>query len=138
MKKIIIAAHGEVAEYLLDAAQSLTGDTEEVFALNFGIHQSLSHLKNAIRDLIEDDDKDIFILTDFPGGSPCNCACTFLVRPGVRVISGVNLPMLLELIIKRDKLPPDKAVEAALKAGRDSISDVGKEFSSRFCRRPEK
>ena len=134
MKKIIVAAHGEVAEYLLDAARSLTGNIEGVFALNFGLHQSLSYLKNAIRVVIEDAEEDVFILTDFPGGSPCNCACAFLVRPGVRVISGVNLPLLLELIVKRDKLPADKAVEAAVTAGRNSIADVGEEFSSRFCR----
>jgi len=135
MKKIIVVTHGKMAEAMVSAARGLVGASSGVSALNFEEWQSVAELRGAIkRELGEKPDDDIFILTDFLGGSPSNCACAFLINEKIRVISGVNMPMLVELILKRDKLPADKVVDVIIKAGRDSIADVGEKFrASSLC-----
>ncbi len=133
MTKIIIAAHGNIAEHLLNAVKNLTGETENIQAINFRTHQSLDDLKNSLDTAVAGKPgEDVFILTDFLGGSPCNCACRLLPGKNMWVVSGVNLPMLLELITKRDKIPPAQLCSEIIKAGRESIVDVKAKFVSQI------
>jgi len=131
MIKIIIAAHGNIAEHLLNALRNLTGKIENIQAINFQTHQPLDDLINSLNtEVSEKPDENVFILTDFLGGSPCNCACRILPRKNVWIISGVNLPMLLELITKRDKIPPAQLCSEIIKSSRESIVDVKAKFES--------
>ncbi|MBU3956010.1 PTS sugar transporter subunit IIA, partial [bacterium] len=124
MVRIIIAAHGDMASHLLNCAENLLGPTEGVSALNFMQHQSTGEIQAELKKRLESyGDDNVFILTDFLGGSPCNCACRFMDNDKVRIISGVNLPMLIEIMIKKEKLPPEKLCADVIKAARDSIED---------------
>ena len=133
MTKIIIVAHGNIAEHLLNAVKNLIGEIKNIWAINFRVHQSLDYLKISLDTAVaEKPEENVFILTDFLGGSPCNCACRLLPGKNVWVVSGVNLPMLLELITKRDKIPPRRLCSEIIKAGRESIVDVKAKFPSRI------
>jgi PTS system mannose-specific IIA component len=62
------------------------------------------------------------ILTDMFGGTPSNLAISTMDRPGVEVVAGVNLPMLIKLSSIRDQEPLASAVAAASEAGRKYIN----------------
>lgn len=69
------------------------------------------------------DDAKILLLTDITGASPSNIATNLLVRSSdIRMISGVNLPMVLTALCDIDK-PFDQLVDAVRNAGIRSISD---------------
>ncbi len=129
--KIIIAAHGEIADHLKDAAENLVGKTDNLYAVNFKVSSSPADLRNEMSEIVNipPEDEDVFILTDFFGGSPCNTACWFLNRGNVWVVSGVNLPMLVELLVKKNRVPAAKLCEDIIKAARDSIVDVRRKFN---------
>ena len=44
----------------------------------------------------------MIIVADMMGGTPCNLAIAEMRGPGVEVIAGLNLPMLLKLLTTRD------------------------------------
>ena len=68
------------------------------------------------------DDAKILLLTDIAGASPANIAASLLVkRADMRLISGVNLPMVLTALCDLDK-PFEVLVEAVLNAGIHSIT----------------
>jgi len=46
----------------------------------------------------------------------------------VWIISGVNLPMLIEIMLKKEKLSPEELCSDVIKAARDSIEDVRAKF----------
>ena len=65
------------------------------------------------------------MLTDMFGGTPSNLAIS-LMRPGIEVIAGVNLPMLIKLASVRKTMTVAAAVEAAQEAGRKYIAVASK------------
>lgn len=68
---------------------------------------------------------ETIIFLDVAGGS-CLCACRTAdwEAKRVRVISGVNLPMVLEYFHYRDKMPFDELVERVVAKGRVGIQTM--------------
>ena len=64
----------------------------------------------------------VVLLTDMFGGTPSNLAISQMVRKGVEVLSGVNLPMLVKLAKVRGSQPLADAVDCATAAGRKYIA----------------
>ena len=62
------------------------------------------------------------LLTDMFGGTPSNLAISLMDRPGVEVIAGVNLPMLVKLAKVRCRQPLGECVDCAQTAGRKYIA----------------
>lgn len=62
----------------------------------------------------------VLVLTDLYGSTPANIACRLLDWPQVRVVSGVNLPMLIK-VCNYHTLPLDELAEKAAAGGHDGI-----------------
>lgn len=96
----VVVAHGELADGLVSAVRQIVGVTPEtlVGVPNLGLgredlcERTLKALSGA-RNLV---------FTDLPGGS-CHLAAMIVTRqlPEVPVITGVNLPMLLDFVFNR-------------------------------------
>jgi mannose PTS system EIIA component len=66
---------------------------------------------------------ETLILTDVFGATPCNIARRLAERPGVRVLAGVNVPMLWRALNYRDK-PLDDLVAVALAGATQGVMQV--------------
>ncbi|HEY0634238.1 MAG TPA: PTS fructose transporter subunit IIA [Gammaproteobacteria bacterium] len=62
----------------------------------------------------------LLVLTDIYGSTPSNIACRLQELPAVRVVAGVNLPMLFR-IFNYPALDLDALAEKALSGGRDGV-----------------
>jgi PTS system ascorbate-specific IIA component len=62
----------------------------------------------------------VLVLTDMYGSTPSNVACSLLDIPRVRVIAGVNLPMLIRIFNYPD-FDLDELARRALAGGRDGV-----------------
>ncbi len=69
-----------------------------------------------------DEGDGVVLLTDMFGGTPSNLAISLMDRPGVEVIAGVNLPMLVKLAKIRSRQPLGECVDCAQSAGRKYIA----------------
>ena len=64
------------------------------------------------------------VLTDLFGATPCNIAQRLVAgRTGARLVSGVNLPMLLRAVSYRDE-PLDVLVQRAVVGGTQGVMQV--------------
>lgn len=63
------------------------------------------------------------VLTDVFGATPCNLARQLAERPGVRVLAGVNVPMLWRALNYRHK-PLDDLVALALAGAAQGVMQV--------------
>ena len=63
----------------------------------------------------------VILLTDMFGGTPSNLAMSMADQPGVEIIGGVNLPMLVKLAKIRGSQALAEAVQCAEAAGRKYI-----------------
>lgn len=65
----------------------------------------------------------VLILTDIYGATPCNLALRLKVDEPVRIVSGLNLPMLLR-VFNYPTLDLDALTEKAVSGGRDGVMQV--------------
>lgn len=116
----IVIAHGEMAAGLIDAVRHIAGvDGDFLKPLsNRGVGPEA--LAQEVRNLSSNEPTIVF--TDLQSGS-CGFAARRCVQenPNLVVISGVNLPILLEFVMRR-QLPLEQLVPFLLNKGRSAIS----------------
>ena len=110
-----------VADAIADAASSLA---QSVGAQVLSVDEAIASDVDAIIDSGGPDDSFV-ILVDFLGGS-CGHATLSVERRrrNVRVVSGVNLPMLLAFLNKRSDVSFERLPAELASRGRDSIHAV--------------
>lgn len=101
---LLIVAHGGLGRALVEAARDVSGDVSGIEQLS---NESLSSeaLAAEIHRRIESWPEGGIVLCDLPGGSTHTRALSASRGvPGVEVITGGNLPMLLFYLSRRDEL----------------------------------
>jgi PTS system mannose-specific IIA component len=118
---IVVVTHGQLAEELVRAARTIVGDIPAVAAVSIGWGDDVAAARTAIEGaLAELGQEGALLLTDMFGGTPTNVALSFLA-PGVEIVTGVNLPMLIKLSTHRSGSLGELA-RLAREQGRDSIA----------------
>jgi len=104
MVGIVIVAHGELAKALLETACMIVGPVDRCEACTFAQDKSADGLRKMLRDAIKKVDvgEGVMILTDMFGGTPSNISLSFLEQDRVEVVTGVNLPMVIYALTKRE------------------------------------
>src|SRR6188768_1027701 len=95
----IIVSHGQVANELVAAAETVVGELNHITAVSIGWHDDVEMAKKEIEVAIErvSEGRGVLILTDMFGGTPTNIAAMFLKPDEVEIVTGVNLPMVIKL-----------------------------------------
>ncbi|MEM1628817.1 MAG: PTS sugar transporter subunit IIA [Desulfurococcaceae archaeon] len=129
MANIVLITHGKYGEGLVDALALLLGDEaiKGIHVITLGPLDSPESLYEKIKDIVNgvDHEKGVLILVDLFGGTPSRVAAQLLSEGfNVEVISGVNLPMLVEIVLQRDKTAKD-LVEIAIRSGVEGIVNIG-------------
>src|SRR5256714_4181940 len=95
----VIVSHGQVANELLSAAETIIGHVKHITAVSIGWHDDVEAAKNEIGRAIErvSEGRGVLMMTDMFGGTPTNIASMFLQAGEGEVVTGVNLPMVIKL-----------------------------------------
>lgn len=125
---IVLVSHGKFAKELLNSVEMIMGPQDKIIALALEPDDDPMKLSELIKaSVVEvEGEEGAICLVDLMGGSPSNAAA-YMAKEGVPVITGMNLPMLLELITIRDN-PSQKLVDEIIQTGRDGIIDIRKVF----------
>jgi len=121
----IVVTHGNIADELLRTAHTVYGEFSDCHALS-NTSKSPDALMEEIGDVIKAvKGKPCIIFVDFLGGS-CSHACLMQASAGgeaqdIPIISGVNLPMLLAFLNKRDEVPFEELPEMIVERGCRSV-----------------
>lgn len=95
---IIAISHCKLAEEMLTAAEMIVGPLQNCKAMCFKPDQPVDEMVRLLREAVKEVDqgKGVLILTDLFGGTPANISLS-LLGPGIEVVCGMNLPMLIKL-----------------------------------------
>ena len=123
MIPLIVACHGRFADELVKSATMVYGEAESVHAVTFMPGEGPDDLLRKYEEIVaaEGSPEAVLLLVDLFGGSPYNAAVRLAsAHEGMDVLSGVNLPMLLELLDSRDENSTvPQLVESAYNASRE-------------------
>ena len=124
---VILVGHGGYPDGVRDATEMILGEQSRVAAVSLppnGSTEQLAEDVRAVVDRLADGDGGALVLADLMGGSPANAVGLLALRdPALHVVSGLNLPMVLEVLTST----ADTAAELAgiaERAGRDGVIDV--------------
>ncbi len=125
MISLIIVSHGALAEGLLDAMRMITGPQEQVAALGLKESEAPEDLIDRIKETADslDDGSGVLIMVDLYGASPFNSSSRLFMESSkqIEVITGVNLPMLVEIVIAREGQTLAGLVDQAYRSGMEGI-----------------
>jgi PTS system mannose-specific IIA component len=95
----VIITHGQVANELLAAAETVVGETSHIAAVSIGWHDDVEAARDEIDRAIKQVSAGagVLLLTDMFGGTPTNIAAMFLKQDEAEIVTGVNLPMVIKL-----------------------------------------
>jgi mannose/fructose-specific phosphotransferase system component IIA len=123
----LLVMHADLAAALLRAAETVYGPIEDVAILsNEG--QSRDGLEQAIVERTDRWSLGGLVLTDFWGGSCHICGMAAARRPAAAgkrgelvIVTGLNLPTLLDYLHNREQYPLQELAERLQKKGQESI-----------------
>jgi PTS system mannose-specific IIA component len=123
---IVIVTHKQLGEALIEAAEFIIGRRPEATApVSIDLSENADKLRAKITQGIKDvkSEEGVLILTDMFGGTPSNLSYSFLEEGRIEVLSGVNLPILIQAVSLRSKEMPLAELAANLEVfGKKSIS----------------
>ena len=122
---IVIVTHSQLGDALIEAAEFIIGKRPEALvSVSIDLNESAEVLRRKIAEGIKKvKSKDgVLILTDMFGGTPSNLSYSFLEEGQIEVISGVNLPILIQAANTRAKLDLTKLAVKLEAFGKKSIS----------------
>ena len=132
MVAIIIGTHGSFSKQILRSAQMIYGKQENVLSVTFetgeGVDDLVLKYKNELAKLDRSD--GVLFLVDLFGGSPFNAASRIVsTNEDMDIVTGVNLPMLLEVYGARNSSSIEELVSIGKQAGSDGIRSLKEVFA---------
>jgi mannose/fructose-specific phosphotransferase system component IIA len=114
----VVVAHGELARALVDSVEQISGIRGALVPVsNSGCDRD--RLEQLLADAVGGRPSVVFV--DMPSGSCLFAAARRLLgNSETRVVTGVNLAMLIDFVFHRD-LPPAAAAERAVETGGKAI-----------------
>lgn len=103
---VLIVTHGEFGDALLGTLRMIIGETEGILSVPLLSKDSPENLRLKIEKALAQVDpkgQGALILVDMLGGTPFNVGIQLAAERAVKVITGVNLPMLIKVISSREE-----------------------------------
>ncbi|HQT46581.1 MAG: PTS fructose transporter subunit IIA [Acidocella sp. 20-63-7] len=131
---MVIVTHGTLANALRDAMEHVVGKQKNLATVCIESDAEIEgqRAEIAARMAEVDSGDGVILLTDMFGGTPSNLAMSMVNQPGVEILGGVNLPMLVKLGKIRGQQTLAEAVQCAEAAGRKYICS-GHEVQNPAC-----
>lgn len=129
---IQIITHGKMAEGIFDSIDMVLGDTENVKTNELKRGQDIDQFKEEVLKTSNElaTDEGVLIFVDMFGASPYNTSLMNsrdIETTDYKVITGVNLPLVIEAISSRNSMSLDELYKHILDLSSNSIMGWEKE-----------
>ncbi|MGL4773309.1 MAG: PTS sugar transporter subunit IIA [Clostridium sp.] len=125
MYNILIVSHSTLCKGLNEAVKMIVGTDSNIDYLGLdddGLEIFHERLKGKINKL-QEDREEVLILADLFGGTPFNRALMEATQnEKIKIITGVNLPMVLEAIMNKDE-NLEESMAKIISGSKDSIKE---------------
>ena len=131
-RAVLVITHGEFGIELVKSAEMIMGPQENVDALALRPGNSVDDLRNEANAIVEKNNEkglETIVLVDLLGGSPSNVALSLLAKNDLNILTGVSMPMLIELLsfyqIEKDT---NKLVDTVQQTSVSGINKLDRSF----------
>lgn len=123
---LVLVTHAGLAGALRASAEMIVGTLDCCTSVEVAPDERADAIMARVVAAVEAVSADgAVIMTDLFGGTPSNMAMSFLKEGKVEVLTGVNLPMVIEFCSKRERLPLVELAAELQRCGREGIIIAG-------------
>ncbi|KNC95056.1 PTS sugar transporter subunit IIA [Trabulsiella odontotermitis] len=118
----IFASHGTFAQGVLNSVELILGRQPDIYTLCAYVDENTDltvQVEELMASLPEED--VVIAITDIFAGSVNNEFVRFLQRPQFHLLSGLNLPLVIDLLISAEEQNTGKLIHDALISSKESI-----------------
>lgn len=120
---ILLVSHNQIGTELINTArQMLTCCPLPTKVISIETKDNPDSIRSQLDTVLKglDQGNGILVLTDMFGSTPSNIACAVSDRDDIRIISGLNLPMLIR-VLNYPNLSLDELENKAITGGQEGI-----------------
>ena len=122
MISVLVCTHGNSATELVKSAEMICGSQDNCKAVKFTMGQSLDDLREELDKKINSLKGTVICLTDLKGGTPFNTLVTLKEKyTDMEIITGVNIPMLLQLFLYRDQSDKEELMNSTVDTAKSGV-----------------
>jgi PTS system mannose-specific IIA component len=123
---LVLVTHAGLASALKLSAEMIVGSIESCATVEVAPDERADVIMARVVAAVEAVHSDgAIILTDLFGGTPSNMAMSFLKEGRIEVVTGANLPMLIEFCSRRERMPVTELAADLHRMGREGIIIAG-------------
>lgn len=123
---LVLVTHAGLATALKLSAEMIVGPIERCATVEVAPEERADDIMARVVAAVNAVQSDgAIIMTDLFGGTPSNMAMSFLKEGYIEVVTGVNLPMLIEFCSRRERMQVAELAADLHRTGREGIIVAG-------------
>lgn len=134
-RALLVITHGEFGIELVKSAEMIMGPQEDVNALALRPGNSVDDLRAEANEIVAKNAEkgmETIVLVDLLGGSPSNVSLSLLAKHDLKILTGVSMPMLVEMLSQyKFEEDTDKLIEAVQQTAADGVKMLDRSFITR-------
>jgi len=126
---LVLVSHGDMSKHLLESAELICGTQKNVATVCLSPDDTPEAFRERLVLTIESLDAAAgsLVLIDLFGGTPSNVTAALTREFDLQCLTGMNLPMLLEILMSRDAgASASDLVELGEKSGKEGIINLSR------------
>lgn len=127
MRKFLIATHGRFASGIKSSLDMIIGEQDNIFVLDAYTENNVpiqDHLDDILKEVEIGD--ELVVFTDIMGGSITNQIIQRINSSNTHIVSGVNLPLLIEVVLSDPNEDLQTILDDAIENAKTQIVYVSK------------
>ena len=131
MRKFLIATHGQLAKGIKSSLDIIVGPMENIFLIEAYVTENRP-IEDDVRAIMQKltADDELIVFSDLMGGSVTNQILRTVSGENVHIVSGFNLPLLIDVLLADGDTPVVEVIENAIINAKDQIVYVNKLITS--------
>lgn len=115
IRKFLIATHGTFSAGAKSSLDMIIGAVPHVFIIQAYLDEKVV-IEHQIQEVLEQisDEDELVIFSDIMGGSVTNQLLQHALKPNVHILSGFNLPLLIDVMLADQDTPVAEAIHSAI------------------------
>lgn len=128
MNRFLIATHGNLAKEIVNTVYMIMGTEKKLDYIGMSPDTSVDEIKEKLDTFFQSgvEGDQFIILTDVFGGSITNICTEFIAKHDVHILTGVNLPMVLEVLNAPKTLSSSEVINLCISSAKESFVYVNK------------
>lgn len=120
-KKIILVSHGELSKGMMHSLKMIIGENDSLLSLSMMPGEHYSVVSDQVEKLAKENPNTQFIVVgDLLGGSVCNGCMQLITMDNVKVVAGMNMGLVIELLFAPAPMS-DKDINEKIALAKDGM-----------------